>query len=69
MLGALTRINIFLQPCFWELTVYIACAKGKKAAEKKAWEVKVGCTLRLRNEANTPPPGFLDAKQWDCIPP
>lgn len=49
MLGALTRINIFLQPCFWELTVYIACAKGKKAAEKKAWEVKVGCTLRLRN--------------------
>lgn len=35
MLGALTRINIFLQHCFWELSVYITCIKGKRADEVK----------------------------------
>lgn len=46
MLGALTRISIFLQRCFWELTVYIACIKGGKKKEllrKKAgrWKLDV----------------------------
>lgn len=53
MLRALTRINIFLRHCLWELSVYITWVKGKRAAERgggvggEAWEVKVGCTLRL----------------------
>lgn len=50
MLGALTRINIFLEHWLWELSVYITWVKGKRAAERgggEAWEVKVGCTLRL----------------------
>lgn len=46
MLGALTRISIFLQRCFWELTVYIACIKGERKKEllrKKAgrWKLDV----------------------------
>lgn len=70
MLGALTRISIFLQRCFWELTVYIACIKGKKrASEKKGWEVKVGCTLRLGNQASTPSPAFWMLSSGTSFPP
>lgn len=35
MLGVLVGINVFLQHCFWEWSVYITCVKGKRAAELK----------------------------------
>lgn len=39
------NILVFLQQCFWELSVYVTSVKGKRDSEqtgrRKAWELKL----------------------------